>query len=136
MTKEQWNEIGRKLTLSWGQVFLECDGYLVLASVVQHKMRLQIEVFVNGYVKGVDIFVGNESELPKMTDIARRFYCFSKRSSKIFKKQKPLFIFTAKPIFNTPNAFIKHIKKHNKAISVLDYDTYKAKRAQQEAVNG
>lgn len=52
MTKEEWAALGKELGSVFGRAELLIDGYTVNFEVQQHKMRLVIAVFVNGWMKG------------------------------------------------------------------------------------
>lgn len=141
-TKQQWEAVKNSLTGIYGEAFLRCDGYLINASIKRNKMKLVVAVFVNGWMKGSETWHGKESDLDKMNDISRKFFSLSTRSLHTAKEKAHYKkVFGAKwckergingkycitsPIFSTPGAFITHIKKHNKSIEVLDYETYKA----------
>lgn len=141
-TKEQWDDVKHKLSTPYCSVYFLIDGYSVVAQVQKDKMRLVIAVYVNGWMKGQDIWVGPERDADNMPEIARRFYCLKSkayRSAKDIKHLEKLFgkrdckkkgfydkWLSAQPYFSTPGAFITHIKKHNQAIQIVDYDAYKA----------
>jgi hypothetical protein len=139
-----WKKIKEKLSGRFGSVYLRCDGYLIAAHLEQVKMKLQIVVYVNGYIKGQWWWYGKESEKNNMGDIARRFYCLKltrqRKSEKEYIKLmekldgkrecKKAGLYdrrlSAAPWFSTPGAFIAHIKKNNKTVEVLDYPAYKS----------
>jgi hypothetical protein len=140
-TKQQWDEVKRELSTPYYSVYFLIDGYAVAAQVQIDKMRLVIAVYVNGYMKGQDIWHGRESEIDKLPDIPRRFYAIKRkgRSAKEIKQYERAFgkrktkemgiydrFFCTLLYFSTPGAFITHIKKHNQDIQIVDYDTYKA----------
>lgn len=52
ITKEQWEEIEKSLSRPYGGVKLRCDGHDVSAIVMTDKMKLVIEVYVDGFIKG------------------------------------------------------------------------------------
>ena len=131
-----------QLQKPYGAVYLKVDGYLICAEVSQQKMTLKIIVYVNGWTKGAWTWHGKESELDNMTEIAKRFYCLSKKSLysgkqlkawvKFYggeKKAREKGIFEkrcfASFIFSSANSFINHIKKNNQSIEVIDYTDYK-----------
>ncbi|MDI1231358.1 MAG: hypothetical protein PSU93_09435 [Methylobacter sp.] len=139
-TKQQWDEVKDNLTSPYGRAYLRCDSYLIAAMIEQHKMTLLVAVYVNGWFRGSEIWHGKESDMDKMGDIARRFYCLKSTGPSAKKIASDKKIFGAKwckergwhdrsyftfPRFRTPGAFIAHIKKHNESIEVLDYETYK-----------
>ncbi len=141
LTKAQWEQIKEKLSCPYGVAYFKCDDYLIHASVVQSKMRLIIEVYVNGWINGKYWWSGKESNIGEMHEIAKRFYCLKKkgpsattiaRDIKIFGKKRCRekgwheAILFATPWFNSPGSFITHLKKHNPSIEVLDYETYTA----------
>lgn len=139
-TKQQWDEIKNNLSGRIGAVYLRCSGYLIAATIEQHKRKLVIAVYVNGWFKGSDIWHGKECDMDKMSDIAKRFYCLKSKgpSAKEIARDKKIFgakwckekgihdrVYYTYPYFTTAGAFITHIKKHNESIEVLDYETYK-----------
>lgn len=117
-TKAQWDEVRLKLSGPYGSAYFKCDDYLINAEVSQSKMKLIIGVYVNGWIKGKWYWTGNERDISNMSDIARRFYCLR------YKRGINDRFCYASPQFNTPGAFITHLKKHNPSIEVLDYPTY------------
>jgi hypothetical protein len=143
-TKEQWDEVKRELSTPYCSVYFLIDGYAIVAQVDRAKMRLVITVYVNGYMRGEDIWYGKERDVDKITEIARRFYCQKRKAFRSAKDIKDLEKLLGKreckkkgiydkwlnvaPWFSTPGAFITHIKKHNQDIQIVDYDTYKAAR--------
>lgn len=139
-TKQQWDKIKQDLSSPYGSAYLKCDDYLISAQVEQSKMKLVVGVYVNGWFRGKDVWIGKESKIGEMSDIARRFFFLQRKgvpakvvalNIKIFGKRKckekgyneaTLWTF---PAFKTPGAFIAHIKKHNPSIEVLDFQAYK-----------
>jgi hypothetical protein len=140
-TKEQWEEVKGKLYTPYCSVYFLIDGYAVAAQVERDKMCLMIAVYVNGWMKGQDLWYGKERDVDKITEIARRFYCLKSKASRAAKDIKTLEKLlgkreckkkgfydkwlTTSPWFGTAGAFIAHLKKHNQAIQVVDYATYK-----------
>jgi hypothetical protein len=139
-TKQQWEEIKHKLSGPYGTAYLKCDDYIISAQVEQSKMKLVVSIYVNGWIKGQDLWRGKESKINQMGDIARRFHCCHRISVpaktvtlniKILGKKQckekgcnEARVWTY-PQFGTPGAFIAHLKKHNPSIEVLDYLTYR-----------
>jgi hypothetical protein len=148
-----WQKIKQDLSVTYGGVYLRCDSYLVYAHMTRHKMKLIIEVYVNGFIKGGWIYVGRESQKDRMGDIARKFYCLTvirktKRDREFLKTMEKLQgkrkcreegyydrLVQALPFFSTPGAFVSHLKKHNKSVEIIDRETHdreveaKARRA-------
>ncbi len=118
-TKTQWEEVKRKLSSPYGSAYFKCDDYLIHAEIRQNKMKLQIQVYVNGWIKGEWWWTGMERDLGTMPDIPRRFYCLTSKNKGINDK-----FCMAYPIFSTAGRFIAHLKKHNPTIDVLDYLTW------------
>lgn len=141
-TPEQFETIKLTLQTPYESVYLKCDGYRVQARVTQRKMRLIIIVYVNDFIKGSDIFIGNESDLDKRTDIAKRFYRVSysplskatkaandrliKAFGKEGAKQRGYLnrIAIANPEFNSAQSFIDTLTENNADIQLLTYDEY------------
>ncbi|MEI8210137.1 MAG: hypothetical protein WCG16_13080 [Methylococcales bacterium] len=154
LSKEDVATIKQELTENYGWVYLNCDGYAVLANIEKSKMKLVVAVYVNGYIKGTDCFHGKESELATMGEISKRFYCLKKKSFYTAKqKAKMIRIFGKKryeqdnvfnyfyytyPYFTTVGSFITHIKKHNASIELINKDDYEAMiyALPREAANG
>jgi hypothetical protein len=148
-TKEQWNEVKLKLSMSFGVAYFLIDGYCIQACIERDKMRLVVAVYVNGYIKIKDMWCGQERDVDNMTKIARRFYCLKSKASRAAKDIKTLEKLlgkreckkkgfydkwlTTSPWFGTAGAFIAHLKKHNQAIQVVDYATYQAALNERQA---
>lgn len=143
LTKAQWEDIKNELSMPYGRAFFKCDDYLILAEVQQSKMKLQIVVYVNGWLKSEWCWHGKEKTIDQMPEIAKRFYCLKKKgpSAKTIAKDHRIFgkkrcrekgwhepTLSAIPWFSAPGAFIAHLKKHNPSIEVIDFEAYKAAR--------
>lgn len=71
LSKEQWSQVETELSHVFGNVKLRCDGYEVTATIRQAKpLKLVIEVYVNGYIKG-EWCIGEHEE-------SRKFWCEKK----------------------------------------------------------
>jgi hypothetical protein len=145
-TKEQWQEVEAGMSSIWVTVYLRCDGYLVMATLVRVSVsKLEVHVFVDGFLKGAWI-------LPKdgvYPDQAVRFYRpvdklryppkFVKQMEKAIGKRrcqaegyydKRRYY---QPTWGTPAAFLRHLKKHNEHIEVIDRETHDRELADKEA---
>ena len=150
MNKAQWDDLKKRINSLYGGVYLLVDGYLVSTSLQRNKMKLYVEVFVNGYINAKDAWSGKETELEQMGEIARRFHFRKvlKRSAKDIKqweailgkrecKKKGIYdghIYTI-PYFNSVGGFIAHIRKYNQSIEEISYEDYQARLAALEAAN-
>lgn len=137
-----WQKIKQDLSVTYGHVYLRCDGYLIYAYMTRHKMKLLIEVYVNGCIKGEWIYTGRESKKDRMGDIARKFYCLTlvrmpKDAKELIKKMEKVYgkrackkrgvydrWVQALPWFATPGAFVTHIKKNNDSVEIIDRETH------------
>ncbi|MDD5271109.1 MAG: hypothetical protein PHU14_00190 [Methylovulum sp.] len=150
LTKEQWDDIRDKLSGTFGSVYLECDGYLVLAQVTQNKRKLVIVLYVDGWAKGIHIKHFKEGEESSLDEIPRKFYCFQlvkrdpaniKRAEKIYgkKKCKELGLYKKNYFtsswFSSPSRFVSKIKKTCESVTVLDFETYRQKLKAKEGVD-
>ncbi len=151
LTKEQWDDIRGKLSGTFGFVYLECDGYLISAQVVQNKRKLVIMIYVDGWARGIHIKHFKEGEESSLDEIPRKFYCFQlfkrdpnsiKVSEKIHgkKKCKELGLYKknycTSSWFSSPGRFVSKIKKTCESVTVLDFETYQQKlKAKEEADN-
>lgn len=136
-TKEQWAEIAERLDQLFGNVYLRCDGYLVHAALGRiGKNRLAIIVYVNGMISGAWVS-GKE-----VAEEARRFWCRRSKSllpakrvraverdigKRVAKKYglRDKFVYY-EPFWSRPLPLIRHLRKHNQDIEILDYRTYAA----------
>lgn len=139
VSKEEWEKIKRELSKPYGVVFLRCDGYLVYALVTVNKMTLKICIYVNNKLSGEDVWVGKKSQLDLRTDIAKRFYCISRKNVSAADQKLNNIVFGKKiatqkglneamcmalPYFRSAGTFIQHLKKNNVEIEVLDFEAY------------
>lgn len=150
MNKAQWDDLKKRINSLYGGVYLLVDGYLVSTSLKRDKIKLYVAIFVNGYMNGKDTWIGKESELEQMGEIARRFHFRKviKRPAKEIKQWEAIFgkreckkkgiydghVYTI-PYFNSPSAFIAHIRKHNQTIEEISFEDYQARLAALEAAN-
>ncbi len=152
-TKAQWDEVNKTLSGRWGSAYFLIDGYAIYASVEQVSRSLKIIVYVNGWLKGSDLWRGRDSELEQMPEIARKFFCLKKTSlhnAKEFKFYEKLYGSKAKAKangvydkycttgwgFSSSNAFISHIKKHCDSIEIVSYEVYNAALDAKEVGDG
>jgi len=139
--KEQWRQITIALDSLGYRALFNCDGYAVSAQLARLKNRLVIEVYVDGYVRGIWFWYGNEDQLDERCDIARRFFGLRKKALPtktqalniaIYGKQQCIDKRINQPsyytetVFKTAKAFISHLKKHNAAIQILHREQYDA----------
>jgi len=139
LTKVQAEEIKEKVSGRYGAVYLRCDNYLVTAKVEQQKMKLVIAVYVNGWMKGADIWTGRAGDFSEMPELAKRFYY--RRKHPVNTKHQATLLkiwgkkdfnekrlseawYTCIPWFNSPAGFVTHLKKYNESIQILEYETY------------
>lgn len=142
-TKAQFDVIQGDLSRIHAAQYFRIDGYLILATTIQVKMSVKITVYVNGWQRGSWLWQGRERDHKQMPDIARKFYCLSKRQlysakeikswervygSKATARKNGLYdkYWLTYPCFNTAGAFIAHIKKHNDSIEMLTAEAYRA----------
>jgi len=145
-SKEQWAEIAEQLDKMHDPVFLQCDGYIVYATLRRVTTnKLAITVAVNGWEFKGEWLPSFGSEKREMSEEARRFWMPKKKAKYSKKNLKLLEKLHGKracrrrgyydpyvwpmPVWNRPMPFIRHIKKHNESIEVLDYETYKTEVA-------
>jgi len=148
MTKEQWQDIKERVGRMFTSVNLLCDGYVISTEVQRDKMKLYIAVYVNGYIRGKDMWHGSEAEIESMGDIARKFHRWvkRKRSAKDLKsleiiygkrecKKRGLYdaYISTLPYFPNAKAFVSHIKKHCESVTEISRDEYKKRIAELEA---
>jgi len=140
-SKAQFDDVKADLSGIYGSAYFLIDGYLICACIRQVRRKLCIIIYVNGWVRGGDVWMGKESALHKMPVIARKFFCLTRRGQptaliekweRAIGKRKcqkeELWLYEkqcmAWNLFPTEGAFIAHIKKHNDSIVILDYQSY------------
>lgn len=146
-TKEQWDEVAKKLDFIYGSVYLRCDGHVVTACLQRiMNNKLGIVVYVNGWSFRGDWLPSFSKDSPReMSDEARKFWMPKKHAiytkkqvaslEKIYGKRaaKKRGVYDhyswAMTVWNRPLPFIRHLKAHNDNIDIIDENTY-----QQEVV--
>lgn len=140
LTKEQTTYLVAALDSMYSDVYLKIDGYFVLASLRRYKNRLFQVIYVNGFIKSE--WLEHVNSVDEIKDIPRRFYrrrvrslfkaAEIKESEKMFGKRwcKKHEIYRKKvfavPDFNSAMTFVRHIKKYNDSIEIIDKETYDA----------
>lgn len=149
-TTEQWADIEESVGRMFTPVNLLCDGYLISTDVQRDKMKLVVAVYVNGHIRGKDMWFGMESEIEGMGDIARKFHHWIKRKRKA-KDLKSLEVIYGKreckkrgfyeahiatvPYFPSAKAFVSHIKKHCESVEEISREEYGKRIAELKVEN-
>ncbi len=149
-SREQWAEVAERLDQIWCPVYLRCDEFLVRACRQQVKYnRLGIVVSVNGVLF-------DPAWIPlrdrPMSEEARRFWMPHKKAVMPRRMLKRLEEILGKrecrrrgyydhrivpdPVWNRPGPFIRHLKKHNASIRLIDELTYETALAAMRARAG
>lgn len=150
-TKEQWQEVEKNLSRLFSGVYLRCDGFVVYASLVRASVsKLCIQPYVDGVLAGAWFLRAEDGTYAEQ---AVRFYRpvdktrYTPKFVKIMEKaigkrrcradgyyDKRRYYMTT---WGTPTAFIRHLKKNNERIEIIDRETHDrevaAKGSQQEA---
>ena len=140
-SKAQFDKVKAALSGRFGSCYFLIDGYLISGCIEQNGRKLCIGVYVNGWARGSDTWRGKESQLNEMPDIARKFFCLSRRgrSTAEIKRWEKAYgkkncqkehgwlyekYCIAWFLFSTAGAFIAHLKKHNDSIEILTSEAY------------
>jgi len=137
-SKEQWVEITEQMDSLYSSVFLRCDGYLLVTRMRRKKNKLEINTYINSFIKGE--WFGSYETDDELSDIQRRFCRVSKRnlytrksisdSEKVFGKRESkkmgLYkkVFFVSPCWGSAKRLVSHLKKHNQNIEVLTHEEY------------
>ncbi len=130
LTKEQWTQIETKLSGIFGLVDLLIDGYKVTFSIQKFKMRLVIQVYINGWFKGEWLQNGGSEE-------ARRFFFpkkyhlhsakYRKLASRMSKKRRESLMpgwdkthIVYWPWWTSFKALKAHLIKNNQSIELIE----------------
>ena len=81
LTKHNMGEYADKLTSIFGRVKLLCDGYEVTLAIEQSKMKLSVNTYVNGYIKGAWFLPKEGDDYPE-----RKFLC--PKTLRLYSPQK------------------------------------------------
>ncbi|ADE10453.1 hypothetical protein [Sideroxydans lithotrophicus] len=137
VSKEQWEEIEKQLSGSWGRVELVCDGYKINAAIVNvSPLKLGIAVYVDGVTLGEWIFNEEKSEIPlKFHQEKKRFAFKGKYRDWLLKASKNR-VWTKEerakyaadaarthshwlPYWTNPTSFCRHIRKTCTSIELV-----------------
>jgi len=142
-TREQWAEVESQLENVWCPVYMRCDDYLVSACLHQVKHNLLgIVVSINGVI--ID-----PAWMPKqgrpISEEVLRFWRPRKRAvvsrNRLRRLEKSLgkrecrrlgfydHLVFYDPVWSRPRPLIRHLKKHNSTIILIDFETYEANLA-------
>lgn len=138
-TKEQWAELAVKMDSIHISTHLDCDGYLIATQMARHKNKLFIQVYVDGSIKGK--WMNIVDSVDDFDDVPKRFYRHTKRqrtSAKHLKMWEKIegkreckkkgrygYRYLSVPDWTSANSLIRHLKKYNQNIEILNYETYK-----------
>lgn len=135
-TKEQWVEIERQMSGSFGRVVLACDGYKVDAVVERvGSLKYGIAVYVDGLINGE--WLSGESEIPrKFHQEKKRFVnrlverenyvkmskmrCYSKEERALFVKNSKRTFSLWSPCWTSAKSFCRHIRKTCTSIEIVE----------------
>lgn len=132
LTKEQAAAVIEALKYYPGRVELECDGYNIIASIVQTAgLKLEIFIYVNGWVKGewitkktpeckkffrpVSMFLYKKKD----RDEAARWLKKRGVDKSYWKKIADGKVVYYKPTFNSATGFLRHINSTCDSIKLI-----------------
>ena len=84
MTKEFWQEFEKKLSGCYGYVQLMCGIDKLFFAIAKSKMKLLINVYINGYIRGAELEENQEKYWNKKTK-SRYKKSFIQSQSKLIK---------------------------------------------------
>lgn len=141
-TKTQWLEVETDLQDMFKITYFDCDGYLVAASLERvSTTRLAIQVFVNGFIRGAWGGTGwVDGDPSTLSPEATRFWCLKAKAlysrkeiaghEKAFGKRRARKMGNYKkynwatPEWRSAKSFIRHLKKNNTRIQVINHETH------------
>ena len=133
--KEQWEEIATALWRPYGHVKLRCDGHEVSAIVMTDKMKLIIQVYIDGFIKGEWLLHEHEIGVKfyekktkylstkKEREEARKNMNnkrFGKEFQAFFKRQYEAKFTYVLPYWANAKSFCRHIRKTCKSIELIE----------------
>ena len=138
-----FSEMEEKLSVIFGSFYAEIEGYLFLARVESHKMKLYVVVYIDNHIKGNDCkcvdAVDELTGIPLFFHYKKTKWIYSAAKRAAFKKKHGAkackeygidksFISTA-PFFPSSKSLVTELKKHFRADQVvrLSGDEYRNK---------
>lgn len=130
LTKQNRAEYEQKLTYSFGELKLHCDGYDVTLQVQQDKMKLVVATFVDGIFRGVWMLPAEGEDYPQcrfLNKKIKRAYSPAKKAELIkrFGKKRAYELFNLdlenshySPIWTSGKTAISHLLKVCKSVEV------------------
>lgn len=130
ITKEQKAFILNQLEKQFNYVELNCDGFKIWLSLKPYKMRLVIDIYINGVFKGEWLGFKKIHPETKYLPIKKKPYFTPKRKAEIIKtlgkrEAKKMFpkldeVHESRTcFFNSPKAALSHLIKVSDSIELL-----------------
>ena len=130
LTKEQKTFILKQLESPLNHIELDCDGFKIWLSLKRYKMRLVIDIYINGVFKGEWLGFTETHPETKYLPIKRRPYYTPKRKAEIIKalgKREAKKMFPKldevhegrTSFFTSPKAALSHLIKVSDSIELL-----------------
>lgn len=130
LTKEQKAFILKKLESQFNHVELNCDGFKIWLRLQPYKMRLVIDIYINGVFKGEWLGVTKTHPETKYLPIKKKPYFTTKRKAEIIKtfgkrEAKKMFpklddVHESRTCFFTsPKAALNHLIKVSENIELI-----------------
>lgn len=130
LSKEQKAFILKGLENQFNHIELNCDGFIIWLNLRQFKMRLVIDIYINGVFKGEWLNLTKKHPETKYLPIKKTAMFTPKRKAEIIKslgkrEAKKLFprlddvIEHPTCFFNSPKAALSHLIKVSDSIELL-----------------
>lgn len=130
LSKEQKAFILKQLESPFNHVELNCDGYIICLSLKRYKMRLVIDIYINGVFKGEWLGFTKEHPETKYLPIKKRAFFTPKRKAEIIKalgKREAKRMFPKldevhegrTSFFTSPQAALSHLVKVSGSIELV-----------------
>lgn len=130
LTKEQKAFVLKQLDMPLKNIELNCDGFIICLSLKRYKMRLVVDIYINGVLKGAWFSSKEQHAETKYLPIKRRAVYTAKQKAEIIKalgKREAKKTFTnldavhegRTSFFNSPKAALAHLMKVSETIELL-----------------
>lgn len=130
LSKEQKAFILKSLESQFNHIELNCDGFIIWLSLKPYKMRLVIDIYINGVFKGKWLGLTKEHPETKYLPTKKTAVFTPKRKAEIIKslgkrEAKKLFpnldVVVEQPtcFFTSPKAALSHLIKVSDSIELL-----------------
>lgn len=118
LSKEQKAFILKQLESQFNNVELNCDGYVINLSLSRYKMRLVVDIHINGWFKGEWLNSTKGHPETKYLPIKKRAFFTPSAAKKMFPKLDEVHE-SRSCFFTSPQAALSHLIKVSDSVELV-----------------